>query len=276
MQFVGDKDDGVPVLDHLAQSGKELVDLLGRKHGGRLVEDQQRGPPVQRFDDLHSLSLAHSKLPDVRIRVDLEAIDLAQFPDPLRYLVQVGQGPPAGGQSQSHVFGHSERVDQHKVLVDHADAQVDGIGRRVDAYLLAVQPDVACVSFVHPVQDLHQRALACPILSQQGVYFTGVHVKVDVVAGQHTGKALDDPFHLQMVDSGTARRQHARWRLLLFCHHPLLEMHGACRVLRGSAGSCLQKIRSQRNTRHGFRRTILWGWLWSRQRSPGRPRLQRP
>ena len=80
VELVGDEDQTAPVGGHLTEGDEELVDLLGRQHRGRLVEDQQLGVAVQRLDDLDPLPLTDGQLPDQRIRVDVEAVAVARVP----------------------------------------------------------------------------------------------------------------------------------------------------------------------------------------------------
>ncbi len=37
-----------------------------------------------------------------------------------------------GFEAQRHIFGYGDVVDQHEMLVDHADAIIDRIGGRID------------------------------------------------------------------------------------------------------------------------------------------------
>ena len=53
---------------------------------------------------------------------------------------------------------------------------------------------------IQAVELAHQRALAGAILAQQRVHLARVHIKVDVIVGQHARKALDDAAHLQPLN----------------------------------------------------------------------------
>ena len=93
------------------------------------------------------------------------------------------------------------------MLVDHANAQLDGVTGRVDLHL----PEVAIFSWslapwqreiylarVRPVQareDVHQRALASAVLAQQGVDLASAHLQVHVVVGDYAGEVFDDAAH---------------------------------------------------------------------------------
>ncbi len=88
------------------------------------------------------------------------------------------------------------------MLVHHADASVDGIARRAQVDNLSVDGDPALVGPIQPGQHVHQRALARAVFAQQGVDLAHAQVEIDVVHGQHAGKALDDAVHLDGVRSG--------------------------------------------------------------------------
>ncbi len=90
------------------------------------------------------------------------------------------------------------------MLVDHADAVADGVGRRVDGDNLTVEPYLAFVLMIKTVEDLHQRALARPVLAQQGVNLARAHVEIDTVVRQHAGEPLGDAAHLHMLNARMA------------------------------------------------------------------------
>ena len=49
-------------------------------------------------------------------------------------------------------------------------------------------------------QDVHQRALARPVLPQQRVNLSRAQIKVYPIVGQHAGETFDDSLHLDCVD----------------------------------------------------------------------------
>ena len=95
------------------------------------------------------------------------------------------------------------------MLVDHADAGLDGVGRRMENVRHAVNEDLTLVRLVHAVQLAHERALARAVFAEQGMHFTRIHVEVHTGVGQHTGEALDDAAHFDVVDPVLER---GRWR----------------------------------------------------------------
>src|SRR3546814_1739240 len=72
VQLVRDEDDGEALRHHGLQGGEERLDLLRRKHGGRLVEDEDAGAAVERLQDLDALALAHREVADEAPGVDGE------------------------------------------------------------------------------------------------------------------------------------------------------------------------------------------------------------
>ena len=54
------------------------------------------------------------------------------------------------------------------MLVDHPDAVVEGIARRVDRGGLSAHQDLALVRVIDPGDHVHQRGLAAAVLAQHG------------------------------------------------------------------------------------------------------------
>ncbi len=188
---------------HLAQSDKEIVHLLRRQHCGWLVKDQQRRPPIECFDDLHALTFAHGQCPHGRARVNVQPIGAAQLVDSRLHPIQIQERATAGGQPQRDIFGHRERIHQHKMLVDHTDAQVNGGCGRSDGYGAAIEPDLAAVGRIETIENLHQRGFARAVFAQQRVNLATAHIKINGMGGQHARESLCNPGHFQMVNRWT-------------------------------------------------------------------------
>ena len=113
---------------------EQVVDLLRGEHGRRLVQDDQAGAAVQRLDDLHALLLSDRELPDVGLRVHLQPVRLGQLRDAGGDLLEVQQRLARRTQPQRHILRHGQGRHEHEMLVDHADAGLDGIGRRMERH----------------------------------------------------------------------------------------------------------------------------------------------
>jgi len=100
--------------------------------------------------------------------------------------------------AQGDVLGDSEGGDELEVLVDHADAQIDGRLRVGDGHCLPSQQDLARVGRFHAVENFHQRGFASAVFTHQGVDFPLLHGQVHPVVGNDAGESLGDTEHLQI------------------------------------------------------------------------------
>ena len=177
---MADEDDARALRREAAQDGEDLLGLLRRQHGGRLVEDEDARLAVERLEDLDALLLADRQAADLGVGVDLEAELLGRAPDPPAGLVPVEEDGVRHRLLAEHdVLGDGQDRDEHEVLVDHADPARDGIGRTEDVDRLAVEQDLALVGHRQPVEDVHQRGLAGAVLAEQRVDLARPEVEID-------------------------------------------------------------------------------------------------
>ena len=195
LQLVADEDDGFALCHHGAQGGKQTLDLLRRQHGGRLIHDQYLCAAIEHLEDFYPLLLAHRKLPHLGARVHLHPKALAQLGDPGVVFLQA-QEETRLFQAKQHILGDRLRRHQHKVLVDHADAGLDGIAWRRERDRFAFDQDSAAFLAVQASQDVHQGALAGPILTQQSMDLTLAQLEIHMVVRQYAREALDNAGHL--------------------------------------------------------------------------------
>src|SRR4029077_8429892 len=119
--------------------------------------------------------------------VDLEAVALAEPGDlPLDLPRADDEAAGLGAVlAEDDVLRDRERGDEPEVLVDHADPGVDRVARRVEPDRLAVEADRALVRAVEAGENVRERALARPVLAEQGVHLAGRGLEVDGVVGEH-------------------------------------------------------------------------------------------
>ena len=111
--------------------------------------------------------------------------------------------------AEDHALEHGEVLGEHEVLVHHADAEVDGVGRRGEVHLLAEQLHDTLVRRLHAVQDLHQRRFAGAVLAADGVDLALFDGEVDVIVGHDAREAFRDADQLDcscQVPSKTQKR----------------------------------------------------------------------
>ena len=85
--------------------------------------------------------------------------------------------------------------DRHKleVLMDHTDAEIDGVAWGVHFDRAAVDLNLALGGLVKPIDDVHESRLASAVLAQQGEDFALVQSEVYVFVGDDSGEELGDP-----------------------------------------------------------------------------------
>jgi hypothetical protein len=147
---------------------------------------------VERLQKLDALLLPDREFVDERVGVDREAELVGERANLLRRLPQVYRDGGARFRAEHDVLGHGHRVHQHEVLVHHADAEPDGVVRRLNVPRLAVHHDFARVGRVEAIGDAHHRRLPRPILAHDGVNRPRLDLDVDVVVGEHVAEPLGD------------------------------------------------------------------------------------
>jgi hypothetical protein len=133
----------VPASRRPAQGDEQLLGLLRRQHRGGLVQDQDARAAVQRLEDLQPLALAHRQVfhqrvqpPAGRCRASARRAGAHLGARPCQAPVRLG--------AEHHVVQRAQRVDQHEVLVHHADAQRDGLARELPGDLRGLPSIAIC------------------------------------------------------------------------------------------------------------------------------------
>ena len=138
--------------------------------------------------------LADGELPDARTRLDSEAETPRELVDALldRARLQQERAADVALVAEHDVLGDGEGRHEPEVLVDHRDARVDRVTRRLELDRLAEEHDLALVRPVEAREDVRQRRLAGAVLSQQGVHLADGGLEVDAVVRDDRGKPLGD------------------------------------------------------------------------------------
>ena len=196
VHFVGDDDNGLSVVAHVAQHGKELIGLLGSEHGRGLVQNQDVCAAVEDLDDLNGLLLGNRHVVDLLVRVHLKAVGVADRADLLGSGLQV-EFPL---EAEHNVLRGGQHVDQLEVLVDHPDAQVKGVLGRADDDVLPVDGNRPLVGEVDARKHVHQGGFAAAVFPEQGKDFPAVDVQPDFVVSQDRAETLGDIPHFYCGD----------------------------------------------------------------------------
>ena len=94
--------------------------------------------------------------------------------------------------TEDDVLRDREHRHQHEVLVDHADAGVDGVLGVAEIRGLAVDEDLALIRAVEPRENVHQRGFAGAVLAEQAQNFARADFQVHVGVRYHRAEALGD------------------------------------------------------------------------------------
>src|SRR6202040_357918 len=68
-------------------------------------------------------------------------------------------------RTEHDVFQHGERIDQHKMLMHHADTERDGSAGAADVDGFSVNQDLAAIGLVKAKENAHKRRFAGAILA---------------------------------------------------------------------------------------------------------------
>ena len=191
VELVGDDDEGLAIGLHVAHDGEQLVRLLRRQHGGRLIQDEDVGAAVQHLDDLDGLLLGNGHVVDLHVGVNVEAVLVA---DVLHLFAGVGKVQLAL-QAQDDVLRGREQIDQLEVLMDHADAESKRILGRCNGHGLVVDVDLPLVGEIDAGEHVHQSGLAAAVFTQQRQDLTLTQLHVDRVVGDNFSEPLGDVLH---------------------------------------------------------------------------------
>ena len=196
VHLVGDDDDSLTVIAHVAQHGEELVRLLRSEDGGRLIEDQDIRAAVEHLDYLDRLLLGNGHVVYLLVGVDFEAVSVAD-------LLYLGGGVlqiELSGQAEDDVLRGGQHVDKLEVLVDHADAEVESILRGAYDDGLAVDAYLALVREVDAGEHVHKRRLAAAVLAEERKYLAPVYIEPDSVICDDGAEGLRDIAHFDCRD----------------------------------------------------------------------------
>ncbi len=175
---------------------EDLVHLLRREDGGRLVEDEDARVSIQELEELDALLLPDGEIFDARARVDREAVVRRELRDPFGRRLEV-HDDPARLVAEDDVLGHGHRVHQHEVLVHHPDAGRDRVVRAPDVDHRPVDRDRSFVRPVEAVRDAHRGRLPRAVLTDDRVDRPGTDAQAHPVVRHDRPEPLRHPPQLE-------------------------------------------------------------------------------
>ncbi|MPM55725.1 hypothetical protein SDC9_102522 [bioreactor metagenome] len=194
---MADEDHTFAFLPQLMYDLKQTLGLQVGEGRGRLVQHQQLRPPVQGLEDFNALLRAHGDLGDGLIQLHIQPVALRQLKNFLFPRLSADENTLGMLVPQNDVFKDRHGLHQHEMLMHHADAQPDGLGRGIDFHPLALEINAAGRGLIQTEQDIHQRAFARSVFSQQSVNLASLYAPVDVPVGVNLAETLGNVLHSQ-------------------------------------------------------------------------------
>src|SRR5687767_285224 len=118
------------------------------------------------------------------IRIDGELKFFRELSDLRRGPLEVECKRGPGLRAEHYVFCDGHSLDQHEVLVDHADAERDRVVRRFDLTHLTVNEYLATVGSIETIGDAHRRRLPSAIFTNDGVNGSWLNDYIDLIVRQ--------------------------------------------------------------------------------------------
>ena len=197
-QLVRDVDEGHPLGVQPREDPEEVGGLRFREAGRGLVEDEDPAVEREGARDLQELPVGRAERAHLVFRTEGQVQLLQQLrsagahlpppqaPEPVRLLAP-----------REDVLGDGEVRKQHLLLVDHADALVEGAAGRRELEPPPLPEHLARIGARDPRQHLHERGLPRPVLAHEGVGLAALHGEADAPERAHRAERLRDSPELQ-------------------------------------------------------------------------------
>ena len=167
---MADVDDRQPASPQPFDDREEPLGVALGERARRLVEDDHAGLRDQRPGDLDQLLRPDTQVADRWPRAGCRDARAARGPRPRSAGARgAGSSPPRTRSWPSMILASTDSCGrQRQLLVDHGHAARQRIARTARGVRLAVERHRARVGPNGAAEDLHQRALAGPVLADQG------------------------------------------------------------------------------------------------------------
>ena len=195
MELVGDDDKALAVGLHVAHDGEQLLRLLRRQHGGRLIEDENIRAAIENLHDLHRLLLRNGHVVDLHVGINVKTVLVA---DLLHFFTGIGK-IQLTLQTKDDVLRSGKEIDQLEVLMNHTDTEVESILGGSNGHRLIMDVDLSLVREVDAGEHVHQRCFTTAVFAQQRQNLAFVQLHVDAVVGHNTAEALGNVLHFNGV-----------------------------------------------------------------------------
>ena len=193
---MADEDDGLAHFFQRPNVFAELLRLLRRQDGGRLVQNDILRIAHQHLQYLDALLFTHRHAAHRLLWVQLNAVCPACLLDVGQRCRLVNGAAPAGGLgTHNGILPDLQRGHQHEMLIHHADTAGAGVLRAAQLHRLAVQPDLARGGLQCTAENIHQGGLSRTVFTYDGVYRALFEGDVHILQCELAKEVLGDPAH---------------------------------------------------------------------------------
>ena len=195
VEFMRNKHNRMSGLFEIIENFKQLLCFLRRQNARRLVKNDDVCAAAERLDNLHALRLADADLVDLLIQLDIHVIGFYVLADLFSCCLPVNCQSLGRLKAENDVFQYRQFVDQHKLLMHHADTGCNGILRGIMRQFLPIEKNLAAVDGIHAIKHLHHRRFARAVFSDDGVDFTLFQIELPAADSFDGPKILLDILH---------------------------------------------------------------------------------
>ena len=203
VHLVGDVDDALALRFQGADDLEQMRDFALRQRGGRLVHDEDVGIVGDRLGDLDHLPVGDREVAHLDLGVERNIEPIEQFLRLAPHLVVAHEAERVERLAPDpDVLGDRHEAHQVEFLMDHGDAVLQRVERRLQADFLALEAEGAGIGRVDAGDDLHQRRFAGAVLAHQRMDMAALQAEGNVVERQHAGEGLADALDLEQIFAG--------------------------------------------------------------------------
>ena len=139
---------------------------------------------IQRLQQLDSLLLTNRKMFNDSVGINGQFEFFRKFLNLSRGFAQIQSECSSRLCAQHDIFRDGHRLDEHKVLMHHADSERNCIMRTRYVSYLAIDENFAAVGLIKAVSYAHGSGFARAVLTDDGMDRSRLDLDVDVVVGE--------------------------------------------------------------------------------------------
>ena len=181
----------------MAEHGEESGGLVGCQDRGRGRPEIKIRAPVQELEDLNALLDAHRELHTFATGSTAKPVRSARDRQIVTGGFKIKHGPLTRAQPEDHVLDDLESTGtEHKVLVHHADAEIDRGARPCDGDRPSMNGNTTLFGLIKTVKAFINVVLPAPFSPRSVVNLALANTQGRTVIGHHPWKTLGDALHL--------------------------------------------------------------------------------